>query len=139
MQHFQDSHRIVLPPIRCFDPLNPEYTKRPILDSIHPLDATMEPPSLPLKRRSFHAFEPVHESPKRHSLQEERKKPRWSMEDRARLIYAIIKDKQLDDMTTFDWNSISSHVHRNHKACKDQWRREILPVLHKLPYMNQFP
>ncbi|KAI9249640.1 hypothetical protein BY458DRAFT_525412 [Sporodiniella umbellata] len=132
-----NSRKIVLPPIRYFDPLDPQpSTHLPPLPDIESQPAS--PTTRPLKRRSFHAFESTHEVPKRHSLPEERKKPRWSMEDRVQLIQAIIQDKQLDDMTTFDWNTIATGVQRNHKACKDQWRREILPLLQKLPYMNQF-
>ncbi|CAO3701627.1 hypothetical protein G6F70_001683 [Rhizopus microsporus] len=66
-----------------------------------------------------------------------KKKPRWSAEDRMQLIMAIIEDKKLGDMTTFNWEHVATRVNRGSKACKDQWRREILPALQKLPYMNQ--
>lgn len=42
---------------------------------------------------------------------------------------AVVEDKQLDDMTTFAWDRIATRVGRSKKACKDQWRREILKSL----------
>ncbi|EIE75900.1 hypothetical protein G6F46_007392 [Rhizopus delemar] len=94
------------------------------------------------KRYSYHPDTFTDQNQQQHIEEDKKdsgkKKPRWSMDDRAKLISAIIKDKKLDDMTTFDWDSISSHVNRGNKACKDQWRREILPVLQRLPYLNQF-
>lgn len=32
-------------------------------------------------------------------------------------------------MTTFPWDKIAAVVGRDKKACKDQWRREVLPSL----------
>ncbi|KAI8090032.1 uncharacterized protein BX664DRAFT_386424 [Halteromyces radiatus] len=56
-------------------------------------------------------------------------KPRWQETERKNLLKAIVKEKQLDDMTSFSWDRISLAVGRAKKACKDQWRREVLPAL----------
>lgn len=56
-------------------------------------------------------------------------KPRWQETERLDLLKAIVKEKHLDDMTSFSWDRISLVVGRAKKACKDQWRREILPAL----------
>ncbi|SAM00349.1 hypothetical protein [Absidia glauca] len=56
-------------------------------------------------------------------------KPRWQEAERLDLLKAIVKEKHLDDMTSFSWDRISLVVGRAKKACKDQWRREILPAL----------
>ncbi|ORZ06029.1 hypothetical protein BCR42DRAFT_427531 [Absidia repens] len=56
-------------------------------------------------------------------------KPRWQETERMDLLKAIVKEKQLDDMTSFSWDKISLAVGRAKKACKDQYRREILPAL----------
>lgn len=58
-------------------------------------------------------------------------KPRWQEVERLELLEAIVKEKELDDMTTIRWDRISLAVGRAKKACKDQWRREILPNLLK--------
>lgn len=54
-------------------------------------------------------------------------KPRWQEAERLELLEAIVKEKELDDMSTIRWDRISLAVGRAKKACKDQWRREILP------------
>ncbi|OAD69103.1 Homeodomain-like DNA binding domain-containing transcription factor [Phycomyces blakesleeanus NRRL 1555(-)] len=54
-------------------------------------------------------------------------KPRWKDAERLRLFQAIVKDKLLDDMASFHWDKIAVEVGRPKKACKDQWRRELLP------------
>lgn len=59
----------------------------------------------------------------------EKKKPRWNNKERCNLFMAIIKDRQLEDMSTYNWDKIASKVGRARKACKDQWRREVLPAL----------
>ncbi|KAI7866194.1 hypothetical protein BDF14DRAFT_1882885 [Spinellus fusiger] len=60
-------------------------------------------------------------------------KPRWKDAERLCLFKAIVKDKRLSDMATFRWNKIALEVGRSKKACKDQWRRELLPnFMHKL-------
>jgi hypothetical protein len=59
----------------------------------------------------------------------DKKKPRWNNTERCSLFKAIIKDKQLDNMATFNWDKIAIDVGRARKACKDQWRREVLPAL----------
>ncbi|KAI9256297.1 hypothetical protein EDC94DRAFT_210353 [Helicostylum pulchrum] len=56
-------------------------------------------------------------------------KPRWQEAERLELLEAIVKEKELDDMTTIRWDRISLAVGRAKKACKDQWRRELLPNL----------
>lgn len=56
-------------------------------------------------------------------------KPRWQDAERLELLEAIVKEKELDDMTTIRWDRISLAVGRAKKACKDQWRREVLPNL----------
>ncbi|CEP07361.1 hypothetical protein [Parasitella parasitica] len=58
-------------------------------------------------------------------------KPRWQEAERISLIEAIVQEKELDDMTTIPWDKVSKAVGRAKKACKDQWRREILPHLLK--------
>lgn len=58
-------------------------------------------------------------------------KPRWKDNERLSLLKAIVKEKQLDDMTSFSWDKIALAVGRAKKACKDQWRREVLPALMK--------
>ncbi|KAI7849422.1 hypothetical protein BDC45DRAFT_276734 [Circinella umbellata] len=59
------------------------------------------------------------------------KKPRWQDPERGVLFKAIIQAKNLEDMSTFNWDKIAKVVGRCGKACKDQWRREILPALKK--------
>ena len=61
----------------------------------------------------------------------DKKKPRWQDPERDILFKAIIRDKHLEDMSTFNWDKIAKLVGRCGKACKDQWRREILPALKK--------
>ncbi|KAI9478453.1 MAG: hypothetical protein EXX96DRAFT_248595 [Benjaminiella poitrasii] len=56
-------------------------------------------------------------------------KPRWQNHERQGLLEAIVREKCLDDMTTIPWDAISKSVGRAKKACKDQWRRELLPYL----------
>ncbi|CAO3646111.1 unnamed protein product [Cunninghamella blakesleeana] len=58
-------------------------------------------------------------------------KPRWKENERLNLLKAIVKEKQLDDMASFSWDKIALVVGRAKKACKDQWRREVLPALMK--------
>jgi hypothetical protein len=38
-----------------------------------------------------------------------------------------VREKNLDDMSTICWERIAAVVGRATKACKDQWRREVLP------------
>jgi hypothetical protein len=54
-------------------------------------------------------------------------RPRWNNTERHELIEAIIREKKLDDMSTICWDRIAAAVGRATKACKDQWRREVLP------------
>jgi hypothetical protein len=56
-------------------------------------------------------------------------RPRWQDSERQDLIEAIVKEKNLDDMSTIPWDRVSKAVGRAKKACKDQWRRELLPGL----------
>ncbi|KAI8070969.1 hypothetical protein BC940DRAFT_362255 [Gongronella butleri] len=56
-------------------------------------------------------------------------KPRWKDAERIDLFRAIVKEKRLDDMTSIAWDRIAAAVGRAKKACKDQWRREVLPTL----------
>jgi hypothetical protein len=65
----------------------------------------------------------------RTSHEYEKKKPRWNNKERCNLFMAIIRDRELDDMSTYNWDKIASKVGRARKACKDQWRREVLPAL----------
>lgn len=59
-------------------------------------------------------------------------KPRWSNPMRHTLLLAIIEQKELADMATFNWAAIGKQVGRSGKACKDQWRRAILPKLQQM-------
>lgn len=54
-------------------------------------------------------------------------RPRWTLRERSKLFYAVVAEKQLEDMGTFNWAKIARVVNRQEKACKDQWRRETLP------------
>ncbi|KAG1146660.1 hypothetical protein G6F37_004687 [Rhizopus arrhizus] len=54
-------------------------------------------------------------------------KPRWNDAERQELLEAIVREKNLDDMSTICWERIAAVVGRATKACKDQWRREVLP------------
>ncbi|KAI8372962.1 uncharacterized protein BYT42DRAFT_578720 [Radiomyces spectabilis] len=58
-------------------------------------------------------------------------KPRWQDSERLDLLEAVIKEKNLNDMSTFRWDRIALAVGRAKKACKDQWRREVLPALRR--------
>ncbi|OBZ87883.1 hypothetical protein A0J61_04064 [Choanephora cucurbitarum] len=58
-----------------------------------------------------------------------REKPRWTQEMKASLFRVIVAHKGLSDMASFDWITIGQEVGRPGKACKDQWRRAILPKL----------
>lgn len=58
-------------------------------------------------------------------------KPRWQDAEKRELIEAIVKEKNLDDMASIRWDRISMTVGRAKKACKDQWRRVLLPDLLK--------
>lgn len=58
-----------------------------------------------------------------------KEKPRWTAEMRESLLKAIITYKNLDDMTSFHWSQIGKQVGRSGKACKDQWRRALLPKI----------
>lgn len=62
------------------------------------------------------------------SRRHDKKKPRWNNAERSNLFMAIIKDKQLDNMASYNWEKIAIDVGRARKACKDQWRREVLPT-----------
>ncbi|OBZ91496.1 hypothetical protein A0J61_00462 [Choanephora cucurbitarum] len=66
-----------------------------------------------------------------HSTIKTKNKPRWQDSERQELMEAIVKEKNLDDMSTIPWDKISKAVGRAKKACKDQWRREVLPGLIK--------
>ncbi|KAI9273595.1 hypothetical protein BY458DRAFT_570422 [Sporodiniella umbellata] len=68
------------------------------------------------KKRSVHSFISVAQQ-----------KPRWNDAEKQYLLEAIVKEKKLDDMSTISWDRISAVVGRATKACKDQWRRELLP------------
>ncbi|KAI7900250.1 uncharacterized protein BX663DRAFT_563181 [Cokeromyces recurvatus] len=58
-----------------------------------------------------------------------KEKPRWSVEMREALFNAVIAHKGLMDMASFDWPVIGKQIGRSGKACKDQWRRALLPKL----------
>lgn len=58
-------------------------------------------------------------------------KPRWQAAEKRGLLEAIVREKNLDDMASIRWDRISMAVGRAKKACKDQWRRELLPGLLK--------
>ncbi|GAN08828.1 hypothetical protein MAM1_0226d08345 [Mucor ambiguus] len=58
-----------------------------------------------------------------------KEKPRWTAEMRESLLKAVITYKNLDDMTSFHWSQIGKQVGRSGKACKDQWRRALLPKI----------
>ncbi|KAI9306884.1 hypothetical protein BJ944DRAFT_276170 [Cunninghamella echinulata] len=50
-------------------------------------------------------------------------KPRWSNKERSKLLLAVIKEKQLDKLSTFRWKVISKHLNSkrsiNKKVVKD--------------------
>ncbi|KAI8328571.1 hypothetical protein BC941DRAFT_444666 [Chlamydoabsidia padenii] len=57
-------------------------------------------------------------------------KPRWSDEERAKLIQAVIQEKKLNDPTSFLWHRISLSVpHHSSRACQDRWFNDMLPIL----------
>lgn len=58
-----------------------------------------------------------------------KEKPRWTPQLREALLKAVISFKNLDDMTSFHWSQIGKQVGRSGKACKDQWRRALLPKI----------
>ncbi|KAI8138900.1 hypothetical protein BJV82DRAFT_673244 [Fennellomyces sp. T-0311] len=61
-------------------------------------------------------------------------KPRWQPKEREKLFEEIVRLRELEKMSSFDWDQISDDVfqgRRAGKACKDQWRREILPNLRR--------
>ncbi|KAG1105530.1 hypothetical protein G6F42_016951 [Rhizopus arrhizus] len=58
-----------------------------------------------------------------------KEKPRWTPQMRESLLKAVIAYKNLDDMTSFHWSQIGKQVGRSGKACKDQWRRALLPKI----------
>lgn len=58
-----------------------------------------------------------------------REKPRWTVDMRKKLFRVVTTQKKLADMATFDWDAIGRQVGRPGKACKDQWRRALLPKL----------
>ncbi|KAI9475703.1 MAG: hypothetical protein EXX96DRAFT_638934 [Benjaminiella poitrasii] len=58
-----------------------------------------------------------------------KEKPRWSIGMREALFNAVIAQKGLTDMASFDWAEIGRQIGRSGKACKDQWRRALLPKL----------
>ncbi|CAO3599383.1 unnamed protein product [Absidia cylindrospora] len=60
-------------------------------------------------------------------------KPRWSDEERTKLLMAIIEEKTLNQLTTFDWQRIAAGVkNQNRATCRDRWRDDLLPVILQL-------
>jgi hypothetical protein len=58
-----------------------------------------------------------------------KEKPRWTTDMRKKLFHIVVEQKKLADMATFEWATIGKQVGRSGKACKDQWRRALLPKL----------
>lgn len=58
-------------------------------------------------------------------------KPRWSDEERAKLVRAVIQEKGLDNPASFPWPRIAQAVspHHSSQACQDRWVKGMLPVL----------
>ncbi|KAI8080008.1 uncharacterized protein BX664DRAFT_376736 [Halteromyces radiatus] len=64
-------------------------------------------------------------------------KPRWTDKERHDLLLAVIKEKQLDDMTTFDWDHISKVVKKqSRQSCQDLWYNEMLSSLMTMYHSN---
>ncbi|ORZ08193.1 hypothetical protein BCR42DRAFT_455723 [Absidia repens] len=60
-------------------------------------------------------------------------KPRWSDEERTKLLMAVIEEKTLDQLTTFDWQRVAAGVkNQNRTTCRDRWRDDLLPVILQL-------
>lgn len=74
----------------------------------------------------------VHEEEEEEENKRANEKPRWSNPMKNALLEAVIEQKELSDMATFNWAAIGKQVGRSGKACKDQWRRAILPKLQQL-------
>ena len=72
----------------------------------------------------------------KHKLKSGSDKPRWTAKEKADLFEAIIKQKTLSVMGSFDWSAIGSDIGRSDKACKDQWRRGILKFLRESFYRD---
>ncbi|ORX55721.1 hypothetical protein DM01DRAFT_1335116 [Hesseltinella vesiculosa] len=89
-------------------------------------DECASPPSSPTTTTTTSSSSSSFESPTNQPH-----KPRWKESERLDLFKAIVREKQLDDMTTISWDRIAIAVGRAKKACKDQWRREVLPTLLK--------
>lgn len=130
----QLGHAPRLPPIRATQQPSSATTGHPRPILLHPpLTATA----------CYCPFEPILPSPRiepQSMLQQQSppplrpsrlkiQRPRWTANERFKLFMAVVEDKQLDDMTTFAWDRIATRVGRSKKACKDQWRREILKSL----------
>jgi hypothetical protein len=58
-------------------------------------------------------------------------KPRWSDEERSKLVQAVIHEKALDKPASFHWPRIAHAVspHHSSQACQDRWVKGMLPVL----------
>ncbi|KAI8084095.1 uncharacterized protein B0P05DRAFT_536143 [Gilbertella persicaria] len=76
---------------------------------------------------------PIQNSPDSYKASKNGKeKPRWTAEMRTLLLNAVVNHKGLSDMTSFDWAAVGLEVGRSGKACKDQWRRAILPRIQRI-------
>lgn len=58
-----------------------------------------------------------------------KRKPRWNKDLKNSLSLAVIDQKKLSDVNTFDWQAIGRKTGKSGKACKRQWLTEILPKI----------
>ncbi|KAI8353322.1 hypothetical protein BD560DRAFT_408238 [Blakeslea trispora] len=137
---------VLLPPIQHTHSKQPQHLPsihslvRPVV-VLHPARPYVLHPPLHLYRVPYQPPCPKEETVLNKIIEEEdsedeemsdlkqAEKPRWSQAMRASLFQVIVAHKGLSDMTSFDWTSIGQEVGRSGKACKDQWRRAILPRL----------
>ncbi|KAI8072358.1 hypothetical protein BC940DRAFT_316522 [Gongronella butleri] len=58
-------------------------------------------------------------------------KPRWSDHERKLLVLALIKEKQLDKIDTFPWQTVAKRLRKPTaaNACRHQWRHHLLPKM----------
>ncbi|KAI9271754.1 hypothetical protein BDA99DRAFT_500893 [Phascolomyces articulosus] len=54
-------------------------------------------------------------------------RPRWTDQERKKLLLAVINEKKLKKMSSFRWHAISQKVNRVQKVCKKEWRQDLLP------------
>lgn len=90
-----------------------------------------KPPAVPLLQTRPVPSQPPATTTVHATATTTKRRPRWQESERLGLFNAVVQEKQLDDMASFRWDRIAMMVGRAKKACKDQWRREVLPALAK--------